>query len=959
MVPGNVREHSLGRNNGNSKPLAELEKLKRGGLVAPLLSSLGCPARLIPGGSYLKPDMRWIPQTFTCLAAALAGSGASSLAAGDPAQGVEFFEKHVRPVLINRCYECHSAEKKIKGGLALDTRDAILKGGDSGPGLVAGDNEKSKIIEAVRYHNHDMQMPPKGRLPAAEVKVLEDWVRMGAPDPRTGSIKTGKGIDINEGRKFWSFTPLARVEPPAVKQPSAPIQTQVDLFIQEKLHAQGLKAAAPADKRTLIRRATFDLTGLPPTPGEVESFLADNSAQSFDRVIERLLASPHYGERWGRHWLDVARYADSNGMDENIAFGNAWRYRDYVVRAFNDNKPFDQFLIEQIAGDLLPQNEDAMTATGFLSLGARVLAEPDVQKLEMDIIDEQLDTLGKAFLGMTFGCVRCHDHKFDPVTQEDYYAMAAIFRSTRSLADEKMGAIKFWHERSLATPAQLEAKKKHDEAVKAQRSALTALTAKAKNELKAELHGRAADYLAAAAVLPRDAEFAEVERIAHASKLRPRYVLTCRQYLDRHPEHPFFATWREMAAKPDRAGVVHHYGPIFSAALATKKGEAYEVLTDIAGFLAIPDKDADAFDAATFAKIDAMNAGLMALEDQTPDPPAIMSVAEGNVVKSLAVHIRGSYLTLGKPVERGFPEVMRTSFIKPVMPAKQSGRLELARWMASSENPLTARVAVNRVWRWHFGQGLVNTPDNFGILGGKPSHPELLDWLARSFMENGWSIKDLHRLIMRSSVYQQSSSISHSMADKADPRLVDPENRLLWRANIQRLEAEQVRDAMLSVSGWLSPQIGGKTVPQRNREFVFNHTSKDHTTYETPRRALYLPIIRNHLYDMLEQFDFPDPTMPTGSRNSTVIAPQALIMMNSPVAMEAGSRLAKRLSSVKDSGERVRAAYGLLYGREPEAKEADRALHLIQDLSLSESPERAWTLLCHTLMAANEFSYLR
>lgn len=901
------------------------------------------------------------PLRISCLVLAASAAGAvPGFAAADNGEGITFFEKNVRPVLINRCYECHSAAKKIKGGLALDTKDATLKGGDSGPGLVPGNLEKSKLIEAIRYSNHDLQMPPKGQMPAQEIKALEQWVMMGAPDPRTGGgAKTGRTIDINEGRKFWSFTPLARVEPPMVARPSAPIRTPVDSFIQSKLQSQGLTTAVPADKRTLIRRATFDLIGLPPTPAEVESFLADSSPQAFDRVIERLLASPHYGERWGRHWLDVARYADSNGMDENIAFGNAWRYRDYVVRSFNDNKPFDQFLIEQVAGDLLPHSEDAITATGFLSLGARVLAEPDMQKLEMDIIDEQLDTMGKAFLGMTFGCVRCHDHKFDPVTQEDYYAMAAIFRSTRSLADEKMGAIKFWNEHSLATSAQLDAKKKHDAAVKTKRSELTALIAKAKTDLKAELHGRAADYLAAAATLDSDSAFAEVEKRALGNKLRPRYLVTCRQYLERHPEHPFFAAWRDLAAKKDSAGVVRHYGPVFAAALTAKKGEAYEVLTDIAGILAIPDKDADAFDAPTFAKIDTMNDDLMALEDKTPDPPSIMSVAEGNVVKTLAVHIRGSYLTLGKPVERGFPEVMRTSFIKPVMPAKQSGRLELARWMAGSEHPLTSRVIVNRVWRWHFGQGLVTTPDNFGILGSKPSHPEMLDWLARNFMENGWSIKDLHRLIMRSSVYQQSSAASHSMADQADPRLIDPENRLLWRSNIQRLEAEEVRDAMLAVSGWLSPEVGGKTIPQRNREFVFNHTSKDHTTYETPRRALYLPIIRNHLYDMLEQFDYPDPTMPTGSRNSTVIAPQALIMMNSPVAMEAGKRMAARLSSIAGDDARIREAYVLIYGREPTAKDSTRVLALLKELSATETPAQAWTLVCHTLLAANEFMYLR
>ncbi len=823
------------------------------------------------------------------------------LAAQPSATQADFFEKQIRPILADRCYECHNAEKKQKGGLALDTRDATLKGGDSGPSLIAGDPEKSLLIEAVRYKNHDLQMPPKKQLAAAEVKALEDWVKMGAPDPRVAApvAKSGRVIDIAEGRKFWSFTPLARVEAPGEKLPILSAQPAghppsfvgvragtasggagdektaaahgasgthpIDTFIRAKLRESGLSPAPPADRRTLIRRATFDLIGLPPTPQEVDDFLADKAPEAFDKVIERLLASPHYGERWARHWLDVARYADSNGMDENIAFGNAWRYRDYVVRAFNDDKPFDQFIIEQIAGDLLPHSEDAMPATGFLALGARVLAEPDMQKLEMDIIDEQLDTIGKAFMGMTLGCARCHDHKFDPITQEDYYAMAGIFRSTRSIAAEKMGAIKFAYEHSLATPEQLEEKKKFDADLKAKKAEVAAFSKKAKDEAKGA-----------------------------------------------------------------------------------------------------------AIDAATLAQIAAMTKDVEEFTAKQPDLPALMSVADDKIVKTLPVHLRGSYLTLGKPVERGFPEVMRTTFTKPILPAKHSGRLELARWIASGDHPLTARVIVNRVWRWHFGAGIVNTPDNFGILGGKPSHPELLDWLARAFIESGWSVKDLHRLVMKSATYQQSSSIAdcglrvadsspnaNSKSEIRDPRLIDPENRLLWRANIQRLEAEEIRDAMLFTSGWLSTEIGGKTIPLRDREFVFNHTSKDATTYETSRRALYLPIIRNHLYDMLEQFDYPDPTMPTGSRNSTVIAPQALIMMNAPVVMESSTRLAAKLLAGPDEMQRVQTAYVLLFARPPTEQESADALALLRDFSATEKPERALALLCQSLYAANEFIYLR
>ena len=953
--------------------------------------------------------------------AALAGTGALH-AAAPTAQQVEFFEKQIRPILAERCYECHSAGKKQKGGLSLDTRDAVLKGGDTGPALVAGNLDKSLLIEAVRYTNHDMQMPPKKRLSEGEVKALEEWVKMGAPDPRDAApvARAGRVIDIVEGRKFWSFTPLARVAVPGEKAqaPTAeanpravqiavkatdqkksdtakpgevqsktgdtkiapPHINPIDAFIRAKLTEKGLTHAPLADKRTLIRRATFDLIGLPPTPQEVDAFLADKSPDAFDKVIERLLASPHYGERWGRHWLDVARYADSNGMDENIAFGNAWRYRDYVVRAFNEDKPFDQFLIEQVAGDLLPKDDNVLAATGFLALGARVLAEPDMQKLEMDIIDEQLDTIGKAFMGMTLGCVRCHDHKFDPITQEDYYALAGIFRSTRSLSTEKMGAIKFWYEHSLATPEQVEAKKKFDADLKAKKAEVAAFIAKARGEVKAELQRRAADYLAAAAFLPAGAKLADAESVAKPGKMDADIVLMCRQYLDKHADLPLFATWRELAQKKDADGVRKYYAPLFAEALTAKKGPAYDALADAKGFLALPVKDADVLDAATLAKIAAMNKEVEEFTGKQPDLPSLMSVADDKVVTTLPVHLRGSYLTLGKPVERGFPEVMRTSFTKPILPAKHSGRLEFARWMASSEHPLTARVMVNRIWRWHFGAGIVSSPDNFGTLGAKPSHPELLDWLARTFIESGWSVKDMHRLIMKSETYRQTSCIADCglrIADSgsasnaaigltnnpqsavANPQLLDPENRLLWRANIQRLEAEQIRDGMLFTSGWLDTTIGGKTIPLKNREFVFNHTSKDATTYESPRRALYLPIIRNHLYDMLEQFDYPDPTMPTGSRNSTVIAPQALIMMNAPVVMESSTRLAAKLAPLSDDGKRVEQAYALLYGRPPTDHEKTDALALLREFSATEKPERALALLCQSLFAANEFIYLR
>jgi hypothetical protein len=537
--------------------------------------------------------------------------------------------------------------------------------------------------------------------------------------------------------------------------------------------------------------------------------------------------------------------------------------------------------------------------------------------------------------------------------------MAAIFRSTRSLADEKMGAIKFWYEHSLATPDQIAEKKKFDEEVKAKKAKVTAVSTQARNGIRAGLQPRATDYLVAAALLPEAPKLTDVTPVAKASDLDANILLSCRQYLDLHPEHPVFTMWHDLAPNHDLEALREHYEPVFAEALAAKKGAAYEALADARGFLALPARDEDVLDKSTLARIAAMTTEVTEFEAKGPDLPALMGVADAKIVKTLPVHLRGSYLTLGQPVERGFPEVMRTTFAKPILPAKHSGRLELAEWMASSEHPLTARVIVNRVWRWHFGQGIVSSTDNFGILGGKPSHPELLDWLARTFIEDGWSIKDLHRLIMKSAAYQQASTVSFFPPDKVDPRIVDPENRLLWHANIQRLEAEEIRDAMLFTAGWLSPEIGGKTIPLHNREFVFNHTSKDATTYESPRRALYLPIIRNHLYDMLEQYDYPDPTMPTGSRNSTVIAPQALIMMNGPVVMESSRRLAAKLTSLSSDEQRVQQAYAIVFSRPPQQHEVADALAMVREFRASEPPERAWALFCQALYAANEFIYLR
>ncbi len=915
-----------------------------------------------------------------CAWASLArAQGAFAAEATKPdAAGIEFFEKSVRPILVKHCYECHAGEEK-NGGLLVDSREGLLTGGDSGPAILPGNLEKSRLIEAVRYKNSDLQMPPQNRLSTAEIATLENWVARGAPDPRVATAVVAPthgpmGMSIEDGRQFWSFRPIGSPSVPKVKN-AAWVRTPIDAFVLAKLEGSGLDPAPPADPRTLVRRVTFDLTGLPPTSAEVQDFVEHDVYSS---LIERLLNSPRYGERWGRHWLDVARYADSNGLDENLAFGNAWRYRDYVINAFNQDKPFDRFLVEQIAGDLLPgANQETRTATGYLVLGAKVLAEPDREKLEMDTIDEQLDAIGKTFLGMTFGCVRCHDHKFDPLKQTDYYALAAIFKSTTTFGKSAQGAIKHWHEDVFAKQEELEKLKEIDAKISEKKKAASSYKSTATTKIRNDARAKAALYLKAAAEFEPSMPLTQVEEIAKPLGLHPHILHHCRLHLEYHRDDPFFGRWHELAAAGEVDGIEKHYNAQFTeaeAAWATaKKADpkatklsderlelARAALYDLEGFLAVPPKPEFAFDPETLAEYHRLAEEARIVESSAPDVPAAMAVADGVVKSSLPIHIRGSHRNLGQPVSRGFPEVMRAPGDRPILPANESGRLELARWMVDRRHPLTARVYVNRVWRWHFGTGLVASTDNFGKLGDRPSHPELLDWLARRFIESGWSTKELHRLILMSNTYRMTSAHPRDAACAA----ADPENRWLWKFPVRRLEAEPIRDAILAVSGRLDTTAGGKTIPLRNKQFVFDHTSIDHTRYDSLRRAVYLPVVRNNLYTLFEQFDYPDPTMPTGSRNATVVAPQALLMLNSDLVLDSAAVWADRLlESTSDDAERIRQAYEAAFARLPTSAESERARAFIADLASRQNSEtarrQAWTLFCHSLLASNEFIYVR
>ena len=792
------------------------------------------------------------------------------LAAEQPAESrpptpeqLRFFENHVRPVLVERCQKCHG-EKKQWAGLRLDSRDALLRGGDSGASIVPGKPDDSLLIRAVRHADDDLKMPQDGKLADHEIADLVRWVEFGAPF----SDAAAPGARVRDPN-HWAFQPSTEGPLPDVSKTTWP-QSPIDTFILAKLEEAGLAPAAQADKRTLIRRLTFDLTGLPPTPEEIEAFLADERADAYARLVDRLLASAAYGERWGRHWLDVARYADSNGLDENIAHGNAWRYRDYVVASVNRDKPFDRFIVEQLAGDLLPaadeaQRHEQLIATGFLAIGPKVLAEVNQDKMRMDIIDEQLDTVGRVFLGLTLGCARCHDHKFDPIDTADYYGLAGVFKSTRTM--ETYTKVARWHENELPSAAATAMRTEYQTQLAAKKAAVDAFVAEADKQVRENL---AAD------------------------------------------------------AKPPEKLETHYLE-------------------------------------ATKTELAKLREALANLEKNPPDFPAAMGVEEDQVADA-AIHVRGNSLKLGDVVPRRTPPVVRGP-----QPARfstsHSGRRELADWLVDSRHPLTARVIVNRVWRWHFGEGIVRTPDNFGLLGEVPGHPELLDWLARRFVADGWSLKSLHRLILNSSAWQQSSSQS------AETVARDPENRLFSRAAVRRLEAEELRDALLAVGGPWDATLGGSLLKVKNRGYLFDHTSIDTTDYTSRRRSLYLPVIRNNVYDMLQLLDFPDPAVTNGDRATTTVAPQALLMLNSDFVMQSADAFAARLlAEPGDDRARMTRMYAIAYGRQPSDDETAANRTFLAEVERSLAPKEAdaekrrrqsWSILCHVVVAANEFMYVR
>ena len=745
----------------------------------------------------------WIPFVLTIIAVVTILTATTNAQPISPA-GKDFFENKIRPILVNNCYKCHSSKtEKLKGNLSVEFRESLLKGGENGPAIIPGDPDKSLLIKAVRYTDADLQMPPHDKkLPDTQIASLEEWVKMGAPDPRTsGAGMTAQNWGKNR-RQHWAFQPIKKVTIPDVS-PTNWVANPIDAFVLAKLQENGLKPNPPADKRTLIRRATYDLTGLPPTPEEVETFVKDNSSDAFAKVVDRLLASLQYGERWGRIWLDTARYADTKGDVNNNQdvpiFPYAWTYRDYVIKSFNDDKPFNRFVVEQIAADKLPAGTDSskLAALGFLTLG------PRFNDNKNDIINDRIDVVCKGFLGLTVTCARCHDHKFDPIPTMDYYSLRGIFDSCVEPAQEpNLTAIK-------QTPEYGEYAKKF-------------------NEMNLEL-------------VQDEEQFKGMRAGEKKKELRKDTAKLRRQIAQLElsdPGSPPCATVLYDTTKP-------HDSPIYI------RGEAE-------------------------------NKGAMA-------PRRFLEILSG---PSRPLYLSGS------------------------------GRLELAQSIISPSNPLTPRVLVNRVWLHHFGQGIVATPDDFGNQSDPPSHPELLDYLAARFENEGWSIKKLHRLIMLSNTYQQSSANNPRFAQ------IDPQNRFLWRANIQRLEFEEIRDSILAIGGQLDLTIGGRPVQLDQGQGGFSH-----------RRTIYGRVDRRNLPEIYGQFDFANPDITTGKRYDTTVPQQALFMMNNPLVVELGRRLVNQPEFRDAIGEeaKIKFLYEHIYQRDPSEVEIKLGRSFIND---SPAPEQ-------------------
>jgi hypothetical protein len=901
-----------------------------------------------------------------------------------PASEAEFFEKRVRPVLVEQCIRCHGA-KKQSGGLRLDSRAALLRGGDNGPAVQPGEPEKSLLIQAIR-RDGEVKMPPKTPLGQRAVADLTEWVKQGAtwPDERRTKQTSGESW-----RRHWAFQPVHDSPVPAVRRQDWP-RTAIDCFVLARLEERGLYPSAPADRRTLLRRVTFDLLGLPPSPEEIAAFEADHSPDAFAKVVDRLLASSHYGERWGRYWLDVARYADTKGyvLFEEEAYPWAWTYRDYVIRAFNEDLPYDRFVMHQLAADQLPLGSDRrpLTAMGFLTLGGHFLSNPQ------DIIDDRIDVVTRGLLGLTVTCARCHDHKFDPIPTKDYYALYGVFASSVEPIEPPL------FEEPPRTPAYESFRKELEKREKALADFFRDKYEKVIESAKT----RVADYLLAARELGDRVRTDDFMVITDVNDLNPAILMRWQGYLlqSRKKLDPVLAAWHRFAALPDddfaeksrelcdqlATGDVPggRLNPFVVKALAhnpprnlkdvaqrysellngTEKlwqqvvRDAEAAHTSVLGSLPEPEREElrqvfhgpgapPNLPMSLFSELDLIpdrpgQDQLQKLRKEVEKwriegpgaPPRAHVLVDAPTPFEPCVFLRGNPNNRGGAVRRQFLSAIAGASPKPFRHG--SGRLEFARAIATRDNPLTARVLVNRVWLHHFGKGLVGTPSDFGLRSDPPTHPELLDHLATAFMDDGWSIKKLHRLILLSAVYQQKSD------DRIDCRRLDPENVLLWKMNRRRLDLEAMRDALLVVSGRLDRARGGPPV-------------KD-IQGPSGRRTVYGFLDRLHVPGLFRTFDFPSPDASSPQRDTTTIPQQALFLMNNPFVFDSARELVQlpEVAAETDCARRVDRLYRRLFGRGATADEVS----LAREFTGGSMETLRWVRYAQGLLMTNEFAFV-
>ncbi len=940
----------------------------------------------------------------------------ASPAQGDDREGIQFFETKIRPVLIKHCYECHAADSKsLKGGLLVDSAAGLRAGGDSGPAIIEQRPEDSPLIQALMFENYEM--PPSGKLPDAVIQDFVRWVKMGAPDPRKEAPAPSvakHAIDIEAGQKFWAFQPVESHRLPEVESPGW-INNWIDRFILARLEENNLRPQSDADRATLLRRLSYDLTGLPPTPADQKKYLSDQRPDAIAEYVESLMASPQFGVHWGRHWLDVARYADSNGGDFNATFHDAWRYRNYIIDSFNEDRPFKDLIVEQIAGDLLPAKDEEersrhLVATGFLMLGTKMLSERDKEKLRMDVVDDQISTVGSAFLGMTLGCARCHDHKFDPIPTRDYYALAGIFRSTQVLDGEIQRYVSNWVRQPLPIDAEHFASLKAHEA---KVSVLKKQLMQAEAALKSKTTVNARDAALRQGIVIDDAQ-AELVGYWKQSTVSAGFIGTGYIHDDRQDKGKKSATFRTTLPtdglyeiriayaglkgratnvpvtvkhsqgtetvrvdQSDPAAIENLLQSIGKWSFTTKEPaevvisnsdtEGY-VLIDAVQFVpagntpAIPiAKDAELNQVAKQAKqtVEDLKKQIKDLEEQAP-PPAPMAFAVNDAPDrgDCNLCIRGETAMLGEKVPRGFLTV--ASFgTPPVIPPDESGRLELAHWISDARNPLTARVYVNRVWHHLLGAGLVRTVDNFGQLGERPTHADLLDQLAVEFVEHGWSTKWLIREIVLSHVYRLSSEYDEVSWN------ADPENRLLWRAHRKRISAESIRDTMLMAAGQLDTGRMESPVSKLGVLVTVNRADDEGIKMTSSSvRTVYEPVVRSELPTLLRVFDFADPDFSTGERAKTNVPAQALWMLNSQFIGEQADHVVTKVFETKnaDLDERLEQVSQIVLGRSPTYDEARVARSFLEEMApvgAGESAERAaWQDFVHALFASSSFRML-